>query len=139
MPAQVARRGPFLSLAAAVLVLGFAVLMLGFRLNAADAQTVGVQVTSFPGVTVELPARTVAVTREVVTSCPPGGYAVAGGWSLSGPGAADVRVTVTYPSRLPYGADGGAWTLAVTKPAGRPAATLTPYASCVLRVSQLPE
>jgi hypothetical protein len=138
MPDQVTARFRW-ALLLTVLAVCLAAVIVSVRLGPADAQEAGPQVTSFPGVTVELPARTVAVTREVVTFCPPGGYAVAGGWSLSGPGAGSVTVTVSYPSRLPYGGEGGAWTLAVTKAAGRPAATLTPYATCLLGVSQLPE
>jgi hypothetical protein len=130
MPTQVVRQGPFLALAAAVLIVGLAVILLGLR--PAGAQTVGVQVSSFPGNYTDLPAyRTSSIS--LTTFCPPDGYPISGGWYIGGPGAADVRVTASYANQR---GPGGSWYLGVVKPAGVRAAFVIPYAGCAFGVTE---
>jgi hypothetical protein len=138
MPAEVVRRGPFLALGLTVLIIGLSVLVLGFR--AADAQTAGVQVTSFPGATVTVDATrsTRLVTRALVTSCPDGYEAISGGWSATPlPAPGSWQVVETYPSQRPSGLGPGQWTLEVAVMGGR--LTITPYVTCLGGTSQLPE
>lgn len=131
MPTQVRQAALMIALTALVATLLLAPLLP--ITTSADAQEAGVQVTQFPGATVEL-TRT-DVTRTLTTSCPTGFYAMAGGWSTSG--TAPFLVTASYPSQLP-GLGEGRWTLAVRK-LGPGVLTVTPYVSCLSGATQLPE
>lgn len=138
MPAQVRRLTPAGLAVGSIglLAFGLFLILLSLVLGQAKAQEApAVQLDSFWGATVELPA-TGPFTREITTTCPAGEYALPGGWDLRGPGAADVRITGSYLSRA---GEGGAWTLTVTRTAGRPqAVSITPYGSCAAGVGQVP-
>jgi hypothetical protein len=121
-----------------LLVLVVAVVLAVLPDRPAVAQDPGVQLSSFPGAVVELPAFRPA-ERTLTTFCQPGGHAVSGGWYLAGDGAAEVRVLASYASAAPSGDQGGVWLLHVYKPPGGRAATVIPYVTCVYGVSQLPE
>lgn len=121
-----------------VLSYGLYLLLVAAFGTPAQAQTAPIQVTQFPGATVELPARPMVATRTLVTACPDGAFAIAGGWDVDGTAA--YSITESYPSRLPGGGGGGAWTLTVRKDGPVPAAlVVTPYVTCLLGAAQLPE
>jgi hypothetical protein len=125
------------SRAVAVAVMLFLALMATAwaSMRPAGAQTVGPQVTQFPGVTYDY----VGARGEVhtfTTSCPAGYFAMAGGWSTQGTAA--FAVPNSYPSQLPGGGGAGTWELTVRK-LDKGTLTVTPWVSCLGGVSQLPE
>jgi hypothetical protein len=100
----------------------------------AHAQTAGVQVTQFPGVPVELNGK-VGETATVVTTCPAGAFAIAGGWSHLG--APSFVVLDNFASQLP-GLGAGEWTLTVRKLDKGPLLVI-PSVTCLSGVTQVPE
>jgi hypothetical protein len=110
------------------------VLAVASRAGNAGAQTADLQVSSFPGATVTVEARPgQRVVRSLVTSCPDGYEAMAGGWSAS-PGL--WQVIESFPSQRPSVYGPGQWTLTVAVAAGR--LTITPYVVCLGGTTQLP-
>lgn len=127
------------SRAAAVLAIVALVAALAAVARPAGAQEAPqVTIAQSWGLQVDLPAGTKTVTRQLVTSCEEAAQPIGGGWDVSGPGAADVTVTGSYPAQV---GPGGSWLVEVTRrPAtGRPAAvTVTPYVVCVIGAGQAP-
>lgn len=117
------------------LALCLAAVVIAGTTNNAEAQTAGVQVSSFPGATVTLDATKTTVTRELVTYCPEGFEAISGGWSAS-PGP--WQITASFPSARPSIYGPGAWTLVVTMTKSKTPIDFTPYVVCLGGTSQLP-
>jgi hypothetical protein len=128
---EVSHRLVMLAAILAALIIGVVALLVSPR---ADAQTVGPQVTQFPGASVEFVGKP-GETHTLVTFCPAGSFAISGGWSGQG---AYFTVTDNFPSQLPGGGLPGAWTLTVRKLDKGPL-TLTPYVTCLSGVTQVPE